>query len=110
MGRWRFIGNQQGASSAEFALVVVPFLGIFFAAIGFGLLLWTSTALRYAAEDAARCASVKTTVCPDQSTTENYALSRYEGPAVSPSFHYTRDGLRSHGDGNSDFSPGRGDY
>jgi Flp pilus assembly protein TadG len=89
MERRCFISNEGGASSAEFALIIVPFLSIVMAVLGFCMLLWTSAALRYAAEDAARCASVKTAVCPDATTTQNYALSRYEGPAISPTFTYT---------------------
>jgi len=88
----RYLCGEKGAISAEFALVVVPFLSIFMAVLGFGLLLWTSSALRYASEDAARCASVKTTVCTDATSTQNYALSRYEGPNLSPTFTYTATG------------------
>lgn len=88
MERRCFISSEDGASSAEFALVVVPFVSIFMAVLGFGIMLWTSAALRYAVEDAARCAAVKTAVCTDAAATENYALSRYEGPALSPAFHY----------------------
>ena len=83
-----FISNEDGASSAEFALVVVPFVSIFMAVLGFSVMLWTSAALRYAVEDAARCAAVKATVCSSKATIENYALSRYEGPALSPTFNY----------------------
>lgn len=88
MERRCFISNEEGASSAEFALVIVPFVSIFMIVLGFSVMLWTSAALRYAVEDAARCAAVKTSVCTDKASTENYALSRYEGPALSPAFSY----------------------
>ena len=45
--------------------------------------------LHFAVEDGARCASVKTTVCPDAATTIAYTQSRYFGPpGVTPTFTY----------------------
>ena len=88
----RFIQADEGTSSAEFALVVFPFVGIVLGIIGGGVMFWANTTLHYAAEDAARCASVKATICADATSTQNYALSRYKGPAISPAFSYAASG------------------
>lgn len=87
-----FIRHEDGASSAEFALVVLPFISLIMAGLGLGFMLWANTTLHYAAEDAARCASVKTAVCTDATSTQNYALSRYKGPSISPTFTYSASG------------------
>jgi Flp pilus assembly protein TadG len=87
-----FIRSEKAASSAEFALVVFPFISIIMGIIGVGFMFWANTTLHYAAEDAARCASVKTTICADATSTQNYALSRYKGPAIAPAFSYAASG------------------
>jgi Flp pilus assembly pilin Flp len=88
MGRGaRYWKDERGASAAEFALVLVPFLALIFGIIGLSLLIYANATLQYAAEDAARCASVNAN-CGDPVT---HALSVYKGPAISPVFHYTYD-------------------
>jgi hypothetical protein len=44
--------------------------------------------MHYAVEEGARCASVKTTVCSDQSTTVSYTQNHYFGPGTLPTFTY----------------------
>lgn len=58
---WR---DNRGASALEFALTAPAFLLFIFGIIEFGLLLWTQIGLQQAAEMAARCASVNSTLCP----------------------------------------------
>lgn len=84
----RYLADEKGASAAEFALVLIPFAGLVFGIIGISLMIYANETLQYATEDAARCASVKTTVCTDAASTQAYALSRYTGPALSPTFAY----------------------
>ncbi len=87
----RFLADQKGASAAEFALVLIPFLALVLGIIGVSTMIYANETLQYATEDAARCAAVKTTICTDPASTESYALSRYTGPALSPSFAYAYD-------------------
>lgn len=86
MGTSEFLRNERGASAAEFALVIIPFIAFFLGGIGISFLLYANSTLQYAAEDAARCASVKTGICSNLTATQNYALSRYSGPVIAPIF------------------------
>jgi Flp pilus assembly protein TadG len=82
------LASETGTTALEFALVAPVFLSLVIGTftLCFGLLLIGS--LHYAVEDAARCASVKTTICSDATSTIAYAQSRYFGPNVSPTFTY----------------------
>ena len=82
---WRSI---QGATALEFAILAPVFVMVVIGGINLGLLLFAVGSLHYAAEDAARCASVKTTVCSNAATIQSYASGRYFGPAISPTFTY----------------------
>jgi len=85
---WRpdFTFGEAGASAAEFALVVPVFFASVMAVLDLGIVLWAFTTLQYAVDDAARCAVVKTHICTDPTTTQNYAASHYMGPNISPVF------------------------
>ncbi len=65
----------QGATAIEFALVAPVLFLTLFGAIEFGRLMWTQSALHYAVEQAARCASVNTTTCGTASQIASYAAS-----------------------------------
>lgn len=84
----RYLADEKGSSAAEFALVLIPFIGIVLGIIGLSLMLYANETLQYATEDAARCASIKTGTCSSTATIQAYAASRYKGPAISPSFSY----------------------
>jgi len=86
MGMREYLRNEHGASAAEFALVIFPFITFFLGGVGISFLLYANSTLQYAAEDAARCASVKTSICSNVTATQNYALSRYSGPVIAPIF------------------------
>jgi Flp pilus assembly protein TadG len=94
--RWnRFIPGQRGAASAEFAMVVFPFLGVVLSAVGLCFMYWANTTLKYAAADAARCGAIRLTVCGDGTTGDatkitDYAQSHYNGPHISPVFTATQ--------------------
>ena len=51
-----YLQEEKGASSAEFALVVIPFLVMVFAIIGVSIMFYANHTLQYAAEAAARSA------------------------------------------------------
>lgn len=85
--KWNdFFRSQRGAAAAEFAMVVIPFVGIVMSGVGLCFMYWANSTIKYAVEDAARCASIRTTICTDANSTQSYAQSHYTGPDVSPVF------------------------
>lgn len=84
----RFLHETAGASAAEFALVAPVFIASTFGIIYAALLIYSYNGLQSAAQEAARCASVRTAVCFDQTSVSDFALSRFTGPAVTPAFTY----------------------
>jgi Flp pilus assembly protein TadG len=81
-----FCKGSGGATAIEFAIVAPLFLAMVVGGLYACLMMFSMGSLQDAAQDAARCWSVKTTVCTDSSSTQTYAASHYYGPAVSPSF------------------------
>ena len=81
-----YLREEKGASSAEFALVVIPFLVMVFAIIGVSLMFYANHTLQYAAEAAARCYAVDAGNCSTPGAAQTYATSHYTGPAISPVF------------------------
>jgi Flp pilus assembly protein TadG len=82
---WR---EQRGTTAVEFAIVSPVFIAMILGLLALCVCLFLVGSLHYSVEEAARCASVRTTVCKDASTTIAYAQSRYYGPS-SPTFSYT---------------------
>jgi len=84
-GLWR---DERGTSAIEFAIVGPVFLmlvvGIFYAC----LMLFSMGSMQYAVEEGARCASVRTTICTDSSSTIAHAQAAYFGPVSTPTFTY----------------------
>ena len=76
-----------GTTAIEFAIVSPVFLAMVIGILGLGLFLFVIGGLHFAAEAAARCASVRTTVCSDSTSTIAYAQSQYVAPG-SPTFTY----------------------
>ena len=74
-----------GTTAVEFAILSPVFLGMVIGILGLGLFLFVIGGLHYAVEAAARCASVRTTVCSDSTSTIAYAKSQYVAPG-SPTF------------------------
>jgi len=92
----RYLQEEAGASAAEFALVVIPFIGLVLGIVGLSMLLYANQTLQFATEAAARYYSVQTNLgnTPDVSA---YALNAYKGPAVSPTFTPARGGCGPNG-------------
>lgn len=67
---------QRGTAAIEFAMVAPALLLALFGTIEFGRLMWTQSALHFAVEEAARCASVTPNVCGTASQTASYAASK----------------------------------
>ena len=79
----RVFPRENGSVAAEFGLVLPLILLLTIGGIGLGSMMFAGVSLHYATEDAARCASVKTTVCPDQTALTTYATAKYKGPTLA---------------------------
>jgi len=84
-GVWR---DARGTAAVEFAMVAPVFIMLVVGTLYLCLNLFLTGSLHYAVEQAARCASVKTTVCTDSTTIISYAQNNYFGPGGSPNFTY----------------------
>jgi Flp pilus assembly protein TadG len=84
----RALNDARGAAAVEFALVAPAFVGLAVGTFYVCLCLFLTGSLHYAVEQAARCASVNTTVCSSSSAIVSYAQSNYFGPGGSPNFTY----------------------
>ena len=80
--------NREGTTAVEFALIAPVFIALLIGTMALCFALFLIGSLHFAVEDGARCASVKSTICPDAATTITYTQSRYLGPNVSPTFTY----------------------
>ena len=85
----RFWREGTGASAVEFALVLPAFIALSVGTINLCIVLYANSTLHYTVDDAARCMSVRTTICTSTATTQTYALNHYSGPGVAPSFTAT---------------------
>jgi Flp pilus assembly protein TadG len=73
------LSARTGTTAVEFALVSPILFLILFGAIEFGRLMWTQSALHFAVEEAARCASVTPGVCGTAAQ-----ITAYAATTVSP--------------------------
>jgi hypothetical protein len=84
--------DERGTTAVEFAIVGPVFILLVIGTLYMCMALFTVGSLHYAVEEGARCASVKSTVCPDQPTTIAYTKAHYFGPGTSPNFQYNSSG------------------
>ena len=95
-----WLKDADGGSATEFAMVVPVFFALVFAVIHLSFVMWTETSLHWAAETAARCASVNAPLgtmsggCATgnaitATSVQSYAVTQYHGPNLSPTFTYT---------------------
>jgi Flp pilus assembly protein TadG len=73
------LSDRRGATAVEFALILPPFLLLLFGVVEFGRALWTQSALHFAVEEAARCATVDATNCATTTQVQKFAVSRAAG-------------------------------
>lgn len=92
----RLIAEVGGNAAVEFALVAPAFLALVFGIVNLSAVLYASAQLHYAAEDAARCYSVRTTVCTSATTAQTYAAAAYRGPGIGASFTAANTGACHH--------------
>lgn len=99
----QYCRDESGASAAEFALVLLPFLTLIFGILGLSMMFYANQNLHYAVESAARCASVEatSTTCDTAAHIQAYAAARYAGPTITPVFNYTVGGCGPAGGGHT---------
>lgn len=81
--------DRRGSTAIEFAMVVPAFLMMLIGTAMMAMMMYSNSSLHFAVEAAARCASVKTTVCTNAATTTAFAASNYFGATATPTFTCT---------------------
>ena len=84
-----FIADRRGIAAIEFALLAPALLMLLVGTMTMSILFFTATSLHFAAQAAARCASVKSTVCTNTATTTAFAATNYFGSTRAPVFTCT---------------------
>lgn len=74
-----------GSTIVEFALVLPVFIMMLVGGFYLAMIALTAASVQYAAQDAARCASINTGVCTNTTTTATYATKHFIGVGT-PSF------------------------
>jgi Flp pilus assembly protein TadG len=82
----KFCLDPAGASAVEFALILPVFCALTIGAINLCLVVYANSRLQYAVDDAARCESVKTTICTSSATTQTHAATTFGFAGLSPTF------------------------
>src|SRR5262249_18741776 len=80
--------DECGTTAIEFAIVGPVFIMLLIGILYLCMCLAVIGSMHYAVEEGARCASVKTTVCTDQSSTVSYTQNQYFGASSLPTFPY----------------------
>jgi Flp pilus assembly protein TadG len=80
--------DDRGTSAVEFAILAPILMMLLVGAVYISVGLFVVGSLHYAVEEGARCASIKTTVCSDGSTTLTYTRSQFFDASLSPTFTY----------------------
>ncbi|HZS84410.1 MAG TPA: TadE/TadG family type IV pilus assembly protein [Stellaceae bacterium] len=75
----RLLADRGGATAVEFALILPALTLLLLGIMECGRLVWAQSTLQMAVEDAARCASVDTTVCGTAGAVQAYAAGRATG-------------------------------
>ena len=79
--------DDRGTTAVEFAVVGPAFVALIIGMLYSCWCLFALGSLHYAVQQGARCASVKTTVCSDATSTTAFAKAQYLGPSA-PAFTY----------------------
>ena len=99
----KLIRDIRGTSALEFAFVGPVFMMMVIGMLYGCMMLYSLSSLHYAVEEGARCASVKSTVCTNSTTTVSYAQAAYYGTG-SPTFTSTSPTCGHSVSGSSTFS------
>jgi Flp pilus assembly protein TadG len=84
----RFLRNERGATAVEFVLIVPSLAMMTIGIINASLMVFTVATVHFATEDAARWCMINKSTCTSD-TVNTYAVSRYAGVPVSPTFALT---------------------
>ncbi len=68
--------SERGSTAVEFALVSTALFLVLFGSMEFCRMVWTQSALNFAVQEAARCASVTPATCGTSSQITAYAASK----------------------------------
>jgi hypothetical protein len=89
-------GDEHGTTAVEFAIVGPVFILLVIGIVYLCMCLAVVSSMHYAVEEGARCASVRTTVCTDQTSTITYTKNHYFGPSALPTFTYNATAACGH--------------
>lgn len=96
-----YLRDETGTSAVEFALVLIPFLVVFFGLLHLSLLMYSANRLSFATEATARCLAVSAAskysgaTCSDTTKAATYFSALYGGPApATPTFPTDTCGAR----------------
>ena len=81
--------DNRGGTAVEFALLAPAFLTMLIGTVMMAMMMFSNSSLHFAVQAAARCASVKTTVCTNAASTTAFAATTYFGATSAPSFTCT---------------------
>jgi Flp pilus assembly protein TadG len=79
----RFLATGEGSTALELALVFPLFMVLVLAIFWLALLLWTENSIRFAADAAARCASVDGTSCGTITAIQDAAIAWSNGVPIA---------------------------
>lgn len=88
---FKWLRDEDGASAAEFAMVLAPLLALLFGIIHLSLMMYSAQQLNFAAEATARClvvsqnANTSSSQCPTTTAATTYFQALYKGPTAAPS-------------------------
>jgi Flp pilus assembly protein TadG len=81
----RLLRDRSGTTATEFALVAPALCMLVYGTMEFGRMVWTQSALNFAVEEAARCASVTPGTCGTSNQTATYASNKISSANVPAS-------------------------
>lgn len=117
----KLLRQEGGAAAVEFAMVFPIFALIVLGLFQVMTLVYSTSSIHWAAEQAARCAVISKSYnpapvgdpslgCQTRSSTQSYAATIYKGPQISPTFVASEDstcaGRRVLGSGTYQFRAG----
>lgn len=70
------VASERATTAVEFGIIAPAFIVLLLGTIEGGRMLWTLNALHYSVQEAARCASINTTMCGTSSQIRNFAAGR----------------------------------
>ena len=82
------VADRNGSTAVEFALVAIALCTVLYGSMEFCRLVWTQSALNFAVQEAARCASVTPATCGTSAQITTYAANEI-APNYVPASAFT---------------------